>query len=449
MTIDVSVIPDIGVSVKFNYDPDILKDFKSNFKRAKFVPDEKIWVVKGVRAESRVAAWAAKHEPTNESFAIKNRPPPSLVEIQKIRENISQHGLPKIPGFTYVSGENYCKFPSFVGDDEVSAILSPLGAIKDGIFWLIPSEIMDDVKNAEEEILKAIDVSHKRVNSYQEDIIRSLEMVAPFIKYSSRLQAFAVELPFDYEIKKTLHSIKGSKWDGVSKRWVIPFDKANDLKNTLPGIQKILLRAYNAKHNVHLDQNNTNIGNDESVVRLQFLMDGCPDKEEIFQFQNLGHLKVIKFGRAFRINKDDISLYGGHLAGHEGERGIWVICRLADESETKEFLDTEEETKRNIQKRHERRDRLNNIANFIKNNGIFPKYGQTELRRLKSLVKVDEWLHVYGGGTEFMTDGTYLYYIVNNGSDIDDISRNNIPGAMVWRIPHNKKIETEIVSCSD
>ena len=54
--------------------------------------------------------------------------------------------------------------------------------------------------------------------------------------------------------------------------------------------------------------------------------------------------------------------------------------------------------------------------------------------------------NIYGTGECFVIASDYIWYIRNNGMDGDDWSRNNLPGAIAWRIPYDESVASKLRS---
>lgn len=157
---------------------------------------------------------------------------------------------------------------------------------------------------------------------------------------------------------------------------------------------------------------------------------------------------VTQVVRPVRIGEEDASLYGGHLLGYEGDRGVLVEYRPATDPEVATLAEREAAA---VQLRRElaaRAARIRQIADHIQTAGERP------VPAADGLIRVDGDLllggpDVYGGGAWFVVDpGSGIWYIRNNGMDGDDWSANNIgtggAGAIGWRVGFDQQLADEL-----
>lgn len=135
-------------------------------------------------------------------------------------------------------------------------------------------------------------------------------------------------------------------------------------------------------------------------------------------------------GQPFRVTENHPSIWGSHLLGHEGEPCAYYYYRPANETEAAELVASEAHiTAQNLA----RQQRAAEVAAVIKAirqaTNLAPQASS-----LPSGLIVDGELNHYGGGHLLLATDSEAWYIEGHGSDGDDWSHNNLPGAVGWRV---------------
>ena len=149
-----------------------------------------------------------------------------------------------------------------------------------------------------------------------------------------------------------------------------------------------------------------------------------------------------------RIDEEDPSVFGAHLLGAEGDRGVLVEYRdPTDEERSAWEAAAAAEQGRTEQARawgHE----VDVIATAVRARGERPD-GPIGLAGEPLCGEPD----IYGGGNWFVIQPDAIWWVQNNGHDGDDWSRNNIrtggAGAIGWRIPTDSTLADKITALHD
>ncbi len=134
--------------------------------------------------------------------------------------------------------------------------------------------------------------------------------------------------------------------------------------------------------------------------------------------------------RTIVIGDDTPSLWGGHLLGHEGQRGHLVTYRPAtsDEAAAAEEIDRKATAARTqaagVQAAAEA------IAAHVRSIGARPQ--RADPTRGQSVFNTHTGT---GSGIDIRVDDQSFVFVQGNGMDGDDWSVNNAPGVIVWTAP--------------
>ena len=148
-------------------------------------------------------------------------------------------------------------------------------------------------------------------------------------------------------------------------------------------------------------------------------------------------------GESFRISDDHPSVWGSYLRGHEGERGAYCYYRNATNDEIVELTLAEQREDERKAERMAVKVRVGGLIERIKHEGEHPDgWHQPEGERLFDTQNVN------GGGHWFVLSGDDIWFVMNNGRDGDNWSRNNVTtggaGAIGWRIPYDEAVACEL-----
>lgn len=148
-------------------------------------------------------------------------------------------------------------------------------------------------------------------------------------------------------------------------------------------------------------------------------------------------------GDTFRINEDHPSTHGSHLLGYEGERAAYYYYRPATQEETAAFELAEGARARAAEQTAQRQREIAALRDHIRTTGDCPAGEYVPAGR----VSLDT-ATIYGGGEWFVVGTDNIWYVLNNGADGDDWSRNNVrtggAGAIGWRIGYDADIAARI-----
>ncbi len=147
-------------------------------------------------------------------------------------------------------------------------------------------------------------------------------------------------------------------------------------------------------------------------------------------------LTVVKTWQRY-ISEDGMSFGVGDESGYL----YYAKCREASEEEIDSLLECEGQAAAKKAAEAKR----NEIAKMIRKNGERPN-GMS----VPEGEKVSDRQNIYGCGDWFVIGEKYIWYVLNNGSDGDDWSFNNVrtggAGAIGWRINRDEDIVTFLKS---
>ena len=156
---------------------------------------------------------------------------------------------------------------------------------------------------------------------------------------------------------------------------------------------------------------------------------------------NVGYryLTVVSASKRY-VSEDGMSFGVGDESGY-----IYSAkCRLATDKEIAPLLAADRE-------REEARAKLANlkaISEEIRKNGTYPEGNDNFAAGVT--VPIGKGQDIYGGGSWFVIGEDKIWYVVNNGSDGDDWSHNNVrtggAGAIGHYVPYSSELEARILS---
>jgi hypothetical protein len=429
-----------GASVKFKYDAAVLASFKERFPTAKFNSYDKSWFVKGVTAEARARTWAEETKQAVNDAAHREKAAAQLA-ADRMKQDIDTNGLPDIPGFGYVHGHAYASFPSSGNErGEDAAICYALGLKQSAGRWLVPLEMMATLRDRAGEVRAAITVASEEEKIRKKETIKRVEAASSCALFSTGIGGFRVRTPYREDIVALLRSIQGAAWNKMLLEWQVPLSSAESLLTVLPRINDAIAEMQREKQ---ARQRDAVARAEVGQKRMPFLVESCPRKGVVFEKRG-SILFATDVGPYFTIDDDAPSLYGSEFLGHEGERGVWVTYRAATEEEAALFTQNKEaEAARRKEIKHCHK-RLQEISEQIKTQGRVLPQNEVSLNGRESLVEFNKKLFLYGGGSEIFVTNDFLCFMMHNGADGDDWSRNNFPGSIIWFAPRSPELEQEI-----
>ena len=429
-----------GTLVKFKYDAAVLASFKERFPTAKFNSYNKSWFIKGVTAEARARVWAEETKRALDDAAHREKAAAQLVSDQ-MKQDIDANGLPDIPGFVYVHGHTCASFPSSGNKNgEDAAICYALGLKQSAGRWLVPLELMATMRDRAGEIRAAIEVAGEKEKIHRNETIRRVEAASSCAVFNSGIGGFKVRTPYREDIVALLRSIPGAAWNKMLLVWQVPLSSAENLLAVLPRINNAMAEMRKEKE---ARQQDTVARAEVGQKRMPFAVGSCPRKGEVFERRG-SILFATDVGPYFTIDDDAPSLYGSEFLGREGERGVWVTYRAATAEEAALFTQKKEaEISRREEIKHCHK-RLREIIEQIKTQGRVLSQDEVSIEGRESLVEFNNKLFLYGSGSEIFVTNDFLCFMMSNGADGDDWSRNNFPGSIIWFAPKSPELEQEI-----
>lgn len=126
---------------------------------------------------------------------------------------------------------------------------------------------------------------------------------------------------------------------------------------------------------------------------------------------------------------------------------VWLCCAKCDTAivtvkEKEEYLEqkeiekqAEQRRKEQVQKKREMEKQVDELFNYVRENGRYPEKVNNEQIMVTGDVIYDTF-NIYGGGQKIVIDGTNIWTLRNNGMDGDNWSYNNIRTGGAGAIGH-------------
>lgn len=148
-----------------------------------------------------------------------------------------------------------------------------------------------------------------------------------------------------------------------------------------------------------------------------------------------GVLKVVQASKRF-YKEDGLSFGVGDDSGY-----VYIAkCCPATEEEAAPLLEQE----RLRGERRRLRFEAENLRIEIRESGEMPE--GVHLPEGERLLDAQD---IYGGGDWFVVGPEWIWYVLNNGADGDDWSRNNVhtggAGAIGWRTPYSRELAQRLI----
>ena len=171
---------------------------------------------------------------------------------------------------------------------------------------------------------------------------------------------------------------------------------------------------------------------------------GNPYKDgETFRDKKTNEVVTVISNKQTYFREDGLSFGVGDDSGYIYSAKV----RPATEQEKKVFEEKESQEKEYARKVTDAKAAIQKHRDYIKSSGERPV---DDNNPDKEGYRLADTHNIYGGGDWFTVTPTHIWYIRNNGADGDNWALNNVrtggAGAIGWRIPYNKDIETDLIN---
>jgi len=164
---------------------------------------------------------------------------------------------------------------------------------------------------------------------------------------------------------------------------------------------------------------------------------------DVIHDREQGYLVVMNVAKKWYPAEDAMTF--GLYNCPDGGYSITYRCRQATDEEAEPVK--QQEAAAALSKQHLQRHE--EMSQMFREKGEYPESPDGEpFEVLKTGEILCDTMNIYGGGSAFVADGCYLWYVKNNGMDGDNWSRNNVrtwgAGAIGWRLPLDQALVDEV-----